>query len=109
MKILLGVALILCSFHVLSGTLVKNGKIVKMSNISSNQDRFLLGLDGSGEGPCVGKSVSFYAPIQKGESLKRTVALASLALTTDLYVQVHNYSDDACGGATFIQVSKIPL
>lgn len=92
-----------------AGELVTNAKISKMANISSNIDGFYLNLDGNGVGPCVGSPIFFKAdimPNQSKEALNRAVTLASMAFSMDLYVQIHNYTDDNCYGASYIRISK---
>jgi len=110
MKMYLSIALFtLISFQLSAGELVNNAKITRMANISGNVDGFYLNLDGSGTGPCVGTPIFFKVekmPGQSKEALNRAVSLASMAFMMDLYVQIHNYSDDDCYGASYIRISK---
>jgi len=109
-KLLLFILLIV-STSVLSGELVRNAKVSRLANIASNVDKFHVDLAG-GTGPCAGTVVQFKVQDQPGnsiEALNRAVTLASMAFSMDLYVQIHNYTNDNCSGASFIRISKTPF
>lgn len=95
-----------------AGELVKNAKISRMANISSNVDGLYLNLNGTGTGVCVGMPIFFKVenmPGQSKDAMNRAVTMASMAFSMDLYVQIHNYNDDDCNGASYIRISKTPF
>ena len=109
MKLLTVALLLFCSINAYSALLAENVKILRMANISSNVDGFYLNVGGGGTGPCNTGSIFFKTenmPNQSQEALNRAVSMASMAFAMDLYVQIHNYTDDDCHGASYIRISK---
>jgi hypothetical protein len=88
-----------------AGLLSQGGTIVRVANTSGNQSLFVV-LVAGGSGPCPnGQWIAFptYAA-GDAEVHKRAYAMALLALTTGMKVAIHNYNNDNCNEAAYIEI-----
>lgn len=89
-----------------SGYIVTNATITNVANIDSSQDKFVIKTNG-GTGACANSYIAF--PITSSfnqKTMDRAFALAVTAMTAGYTVDVYNYSDDSCTGASFIEIRK---
>jgi Family of unknown function (DUF5992) len=90
-----------------AGYLITDATITDVYNTASNQTSFAVAVQG-GSGPCSG-SANIVFPLSAApdaDTLKRAYAAALMAFALGLHVSIHNYSSDACTGASYIRVSQ---
>jgi hypothetical protein len=89
-----------------AGWSVSDAEVIQVINTSGNLKNFTIVTTG-GSGPCVGQYIQFpETDAANGAAHQRAYASALLALTTGMKVTVHNYFDDTCNRASFIQLTK---
>ena len=109
-KILKPLTLLLCildSSFANAGDLLNSATITSITNVGANQDRFVVYFTG-GTGVCSdNKFIKFPmdAAVSK-EAHARAFSLAMTALTTGMKVRFHNYENNSCDRASYIQISK---
>ncbi|GEM_PF-1730401 len=99
----------LCVFVSLSHAgQVAKGHIDEMVNQVNNNKNFGVKMSATSTGPCAGQWVWFNEANFSGnlESYKFAFSLAATALVSDKEVRIHNYTNDACDGVTFIGLYK---
>ena len=100
--------MLLYSNTALSDLLVLGAKIVAVENTQNvNGDSFVLTLSG-GTGTCANSLVFF--PVSAAgnfkEMHKRAYSSSLTALTTDINVDIHSFSDSTCNNASWIKLRK---
>lgn len=89
-----------------AGDLIVGGTITKISNTSSNLQNFAILVSGGSTNLCGSAWINFpVSAVADVESHKRAYAIALVALTTGLTVRVHNYVDNTCNTAAYIELS----
>lgn len=97
--------LALCCANAHAGNIVTGATVLHVGNTNNNLDAFRVFVAG-GTGPCTSASgVWVVFPVGTDPDIhKRAYAAALLALTTGMHVTLFNYTDDACTGASYIDV-----
>ncbi|OZG72362.1 hypothetical protein BTA51_16665 [Hahella sp. CCB-MM4] len=89
-----------------AGDLATGSKIASITNTNSNSNAFVIRVEG-GTGPCVGKSIVFPLSIAGSQSIfDKAYAAALAAFAGGFSIRVHNYSDDSCNQAAYIELSN---
>jgi len=88
--------------------IVSGATVTKVMNTYSNKAQFAITVSG-GSGVCANKIIIFPLSATVGEnkeSHSRAYATALTAITTDIKVDVYNYSGSDCNNASFIRMNK---
>lgn len=89
-----------------AGWLVRDAKIVRITNSSSNTDSFTMSTDG-GTGVCAGVSLAFPVDgVSTPEIHKRAFSMALAAYMAGEKVSVYSYSNEECNKAGYIELHK---
>ena len=101
-------ALVLSMFGgpLFAGTLAV-GTVVRISNISFDQDQFAVWIAGTGPCATADGSMLILFPVsaaKNADSLKRAYANALTAYSLGKPVFVYNYVNSSCAAATFIEI-----
>jgi hypothetical protein len=89
-----------------AGLLASGATISHLANTSNDSTTFALQLVG-GSGPCTGGTIWIWFPVSAAadaDAHKRAYATAMMAIATGLRVSIHNYTNDNCDGASYIEV-----
>ncbi|MCR9907026.1 DUF5992 family protein [Vibrio campbellii] len=95
------------SLNVLAGDIALDSKILKVRNTVSNTDAFEIVVDKTLIN-CASNVVSFPSSAAPNrETHARAYSSALTALTTDMKVRIHAYTDNnECSQASYIEISK---
>jgi len=101
------------STQLMAATLATSAKIVSISNISSGINGFVLKVKGGDEFCANGEGIMFLPalqPDQSIEALNRAFALATLAFSMDLLVEIYsassNTNSNECTAATTLVIKR---
>ena len=99
--------LLLFSASASAGWIVRGGTISLVTNTGSNQAKFGVKTTG-GTGPCAEAGyITFPFDAATNERIHtRAYSAALTAFTTGVKVNIHNYENDACDRAVFIELTK---
>jgi len=89
-----------------AGELVTDAVITSVGNTSGNGPSFFVIVSG-GSGLCTNQFIWFpESAAGDANVFNRAYKSALLALSTGMHVKIHNYSDNTCAKASYIQVSS---
>ncbi len=88
-----------------TGYLVKNATVTFVTNTSGNSDQFQITTSG-GTGTCANTNIFFRPYNTNPEAYARAFVIATIAVTSNLKVDVYNYGSDTCTEGAFIGVRK---
>lgn len=87
-----------------AGDLVMEARVAKITNTGSNGNTFGIKVSGGSLNLCGTGWISFPASATDADSHKRAYAAALLALSTGVPVRVHNYQNNDCDTASYIEL-----
>ncbi len=99
--------IVLLVWHVSAqaGDLVFGGRLVGLTNTTSNSSIFAIKVTGGSLNLCSTTWISFpVSAAADADTHKRAYAAALTALTTGMPVRIHNYASDSCGAAQYIEL-----
>jgi Family of unknown function (DUF5992) len=103
-KMLLCATVALISFSAHAGYVIQGATIVNVGSTNGNAAQFHVVVTG-GAGPCVGQTILFHiSNAPDADTHKRAYAAALLALAMGYRVNIYNYTDNNCAGASYIDI-----
>ena len=90
-----------------AGWVVRDATVIAVANTSNNENKFGVKATGGSLNLCEGHYVMFPASDAGSPEIhQRAFAAALTALTTGRKVTIHNYHDDTCVRASFIELTE---